>query len=146
MIYIVMALIAGVTVTSARLINANLGSKIGMFQSTVYNYVVGLTVSTVFWLISREGFSLARLESVPIWAYCGGLVGIVIVTVSSIVAQKISAFYLTITIFCGQLFTGILIDYFVSSAFSIGKLIGGLLVILGLLYNLYVDKKVQNAI
>lgn len=146
MVYIIIALAAGVTVTSARLINSNLGSKIGMLQSTFYNYVVGLSVSTIFWLISCEGFSFTRLNGIPIWAYCGGLVGVAIVTASSIVAQKISAFYLTITIFCGQLFTGMLIDYFVSSSFSIGKLLGGLLVILGLLYNLYVDRKTQDAI
>jgi transporter family-2 protein len=52
-----------------------------------------------------------------------------------------SAFYLTLFIFIGQLFVGIIIDYFTLKELSLGKIAGGLLVLFGLSYNLLLDKK-----
>ena len=48
---------------------------------------------------------------------------------------------MTLLIFIGQLFIGIIIDYFALNQLSIGKVIGGLLVLTGLTYNLLLDKK-----
>lgn len=81
------------------------------------------------------------MKSVPFWAFLGGLLGVIVVSISNLVTPKISSFYLTLIIFVGQLFTGIIFDYFSQGLISIGKIIGGLLVILGLSYNLIVDKK-----
>jgi len=53
---------------------------------------------------------------------------------------RISSFYLTLFIFIGQLFMGIVIDYITLGKASTGKVIGGILVLIGLAYNLIVDK------
>jgi transporter family-2 protein len=80
------------------------------------------------------------LGTVPIWAYFGGLLGVAVVAISNLVTPKISAFYMSLIIFVGQLFTGIIIDYFALGLISMGKGIGGLLVAAGLIFNLYLDR------
>ncbi|MBU5676424.1 DMT family transporter [Alkaliphilus sp. MSJ-5] len=143
MIYALFAIGAGVSIVIARIINSNLADKIGVFQGTFFNYVIGLLFSSIFLLLSTETFSLAPqiLKTIPFWAYLGGLVGVVVVAMSNIVTPKVSTFYLTLIIFIGQLLAGIIIDYYTLSLISKGKIIGGLLVVAGLTYNLIIDKK-----
>jgi transporter family-2 protein len=141
-IAIVVAIFAGTCIVIARNINSILAEKKGLLTSTFFNYVTGFSLSVLFLLISSESIkqSYASLGTVPLWAYLGGLVGVAVVAISSIVTSKTSAFYMSLIIFVGQLFTGIIIDYFALGILSIGKVIGGLLVVVGLIYNLYVDK------
>lgn len=145
MFYIFISILAGVSIVISRIINSNLAEKIGIFQSTFFNYIVGLFFSLIFLLISKEYLFISnmKLQSIPLWAYLGGLAGVFVVTLSSYVTPKISAFYLTLLIFIGQLFAGILIDYLTLKQLSIGKIIGGLLVLTGLTYNLLIDKKLE---
>lgn len=142
MLYIIVAICAGVSITVARLINSNLAARIGILQGTFYNYAIGLIVSFAFLVFSRDSTLLSTdtLLNVPFWAYLGGLLGIIVIAASNFVTPKISAFYLTIIIFVGQIFAGIIIDYYSSYIISKGTIIGGLLVFLGLTYNIFIDK------
>jgi transporter family-2 protein len=138
-----MSILCGVSIIVARIINSNLADKIGILQGTFINYVVGLIFSVIFLLLSREftSFSHIKFYSIPLWVYSGGLVGVIVVVLSSYIVPKIPVFCSTLIIFVGQLFAGILIDYINSNKLSIGKLIGGIMVLIGLTYNLLVDKK-----
>lgn len=144
MIYILVSILAGVTIVISRIINSNLASKIGLFQSTFYNFLTGLLFSSIILLISRDKLNVP-LSSMPLVAFLGGLVGVISVTFSSFVAPKISAFYMTLLIFIGQLFIGILIDYFTLNELSLGKVVGGIIVVIGLAFNLLIDKKEVEA-
>jgi uncharacterized membrane protein YdcZ (DUF606 family) len=84
------------------------------------------------------------LQSIPIAVYLGGLVGVIVISLSNYITPKISAFYLTLLIFIGQLFTGTIIDFFLSHELSTGKIIGGILVLIGLTYNLLVDRPIKT--
>jgi transporter family-2 protein len=143
MLYTLIAIAAGTSVVLARNINSILATKIGLLEGTLYNYCVGLFFSTIFLLFSSETFKLGlqNAGTIPAWAYLGGLVGVIVVVLSNLVTPKLSAFYLTLIIFIGQLFAGMLIDYFTLSILSKGKIIGGVLVVLGLTYNLFIDRK-----
>ncbi|MBD7912114.1 MULTISPECIES: DMT family transporter [Clostridium] len=140
MLYILIAILAGVAIVVSRIINSNLAVKIGLFQSTFYNFLTGLLFSTIILVISRESLNIS-LNSIPFLAYLGGLIGVISISISNHVAQKISAFYMALLIFIGQLFIGIFIDYFSLNQLSLGKVIGGIIVVIGLGYNLLVDKK-----
>lgn len=142
MVYIFIAILAGVSVVVSRIINSNLADSIGIFQGTAVNYIVGLAFSFIFLIFSNEAFSqrLSYFSNIPLWAYLGGTVGVLVVALSSYINPKISAFYLTLLIFIGQLFAGMVIDYFALNELSSGKIIGGLLVLIGLSYNLYLDR------
>lgn len=143
MFYMVISALAGVSIVVARIINAALASRIGTLQSTFFNYITGLTFSFVFLLISREALNspVTRLGAIPLWAYTGGLLGVMVIILSNFTTPRVPAFYLTLLIFIGQLFAGILIDYFISGDISAGKIIGGILVLAGLAYNLLLDRK-----
>lgn len=142
MFYIFISILAGVSIVIARIINSNLANEIGIFQGTFFNYVTGLVLSSIFLFFSNETLklSISKINCIPSWAYLGGIVGVLVVVLSSYITPKISAFYLTLLIFIGQLFMGIIIDYFTLNKLSIGKILGGILVIIGLSYNLTVDK------
>ena len=62
-------------------------------------------------------------------------------TLAFSVYQSFVLIYLTLLLFIGQLFTGMLLDYLVAGDFSLNKIIGGVLVIAGLSYNLWIDTK-----
>lgn len=141
MIYIIIAVLSGVTIVTSRSINYVLANKIGMYQSTFFNYVLGLIGSLLLLVISGETFRLFSSSSYDAnwFYYTGGLVGVVSVTLSSYLSSKVSSFYLTLLLFVGQLFTGILIDYISSGNISIYQVIGGFLVAIGFTYNLLID-------
>lgn len=142
MIYILFAILCGVTNVLSRSVNYVLSNKIGMYQSTLFNYIFGLSGSFLLLLISGETFKLFTTSSynAPWFVYTGGLFGVAVVTLLSFLSSKVSSFYLTLLLFVGQLFTGIIIDALSIGKISIYQVVGGLLVVLGLTYNLYVDK------
>lgn len=143
LIYLILAILGGVSIVVARTINSNLATHIGIFQGTFFNYITGLLTSTIVFTISGSLLAVKDLgnSNIPIWAYVGGLIGIMVVTLSSLVATKISVFYLTIIMFIGQIFTGVLVDYFKEGNLSLSKILGGLIVAVGLGYNLFIDSK-----
>lgn len=142
-IIIIIAIASGASTVIARNINSLLADKLGLLEGTFYNYITGLFLSGIFLLLSKDiaNLSTGSFGNLPLWAYLGGAVGVAVVALSNLVTPKISAFYLTLIMFVGQLFTGMLLDYFTSGTASIGKLIGGLLVVAGLTYNLKSDKE-----
>lgn len=146
MFNILISILAGVSIVLSRIINSKLGDKIGVFQSTFYNFLTGLLFSMIILLFSKETFinTSHTLASIPFVAFIGGLIGVAFITLSNYIAPKISTFYMTLLIFIGQLFVGILIDYFTFNQLSIGKVIGGIVVSIGLAYNLVIDKQFEE--
>lgn len=143
MIYILIAILSGITIVISRIVNANLAEKIGLFQSTFYNFLTGLLFSILIWIFTKENFNLHTIanSNIPVYSYLGGIIGIFSISLSNYIAPKISTFYMSLLIFIGQIGIGIFIDYIVLNEISKGKLIGGLLVTIGLSYNLFLDKK-----
>lgn len=141
-IYLILSILAGVTVVLGRILNAKLAEKIGTVQATVINYVVGIFFSFLFLLIMNRGLSFTGYPSqLPFWAYLGGILGVAIIMISNYTTPRVPAFYLTLLVFLGQLAVGILIDWLVSKDFSPLNLIGSLFVVAGFTYNLLLDKK-----
>lgn len=143
MIFIILAFLCGGITIVSMIINARLAQEIGTLQGGFVNYTVGLlvTVLVVFIIMFTGNFTTGNLSGIPFYAFLGGFVGVMVVIASNIVIPKIPAIYTTILIFIGQIFTGIILDYFRLGSISIGKIIGGLLIIVGMLYNSYLDKK-----
>lgn len=142
MIFIIVSMLAGITIVLNRIVNFKLAEKIGVFQSTLFNYIVGF-VLTLFLMLILEKKLLPNdfaFSTLPWWAYLGGMLGVIVVALSSILTPKISSFYMTLFIFIAQLFAGGLIDFIIKHEISPGKMIGGLIVFLGLTYNLIIDK------
>lgn len=141
--YITLAILAGVSIVLSRIVNYVLAEKIGLFQGTFFNYLTGFVGSFILLLFTGDTMRLFDISSYQgaSWAYIGGAVGVGVIALSSFLSSKITAFYLTLLLFVGQLFGGMVLDYIISGDFSIQKIIGGVLVVVGLVYNLFVDHK-----
>lgn len=140
--YIFLAFISGIMVILSMLTNSHLATKVGILKSNKINFLVGLISITIILLITKQ-FSKDIFSNLPnkdYWIYSAGLVGITVVCISSSIMLKIPTIYSTLLIFTGQIFTGIIIDYIILNNFSFGKLIGGILILSGLLYNSIIDK------
>jgi transporter family-2 protein len=145
MFYIIISVVSGAIVVISRILNTRLSEKVGLLESSFFNYLTGLLSSLILFEIIHDKFNSSQLSSIPFWAYLGGALGIIIVILSSVVTPKMSSFYITLIIFIGQLFSGIIIDCFTLDTIPYAKIIGGLLVVLGLGFNLYIDTE-QNEI
>ncbi|OHW63177.1 hypothetical protein EUAN_00410 [Andreesenia angusta] len=142
MIYIAIALVTGSMVVLSMVINSKLAGRVGVISGTLVNYMVGLLGITVFLLLKDRGMAveLSGFKEIPIWAYFGGAVGVLVVSLSNVVIPKIPTIYSSILIFIGQISMGMIIDYFLLDIISIGKLVGSGLILLGLLYNFNLDR------
>ncbi len=137
--YIIIALMTGSLVILSMIMNSRVGDEIGLFQGVFVNYVLGVVVSAIILSFNLNTINLSG--NVPLWAYLGGVIGVVIVAISNILIPKIPTIYTTLLIFIGQLFTGMIIDLLTKVDISKGKIIGGILICVGLFYNLIIDKR-----
>lgn len=140
---VIFSLLTGITIVCSRSVNAELAEKSSVLVSTWYNYVVGLVTCSILWIgavfSGKSTFSITF--SAPWWVYTGGLIGVISVSLLNLVTKKMSAFILTLIMFVGQLFTGILIDALTGDGFSTTYIIGGILTTLGLCFNLWLDRR-----
>ncbi|WP_054740929.1 DMT family transporter [Cellulosilyticum ruminicola] len=144
LVAIIVSLLSGFTLVTARVANAKLAEKTSALTSTFYNYVVGLLLSIV--VLGLLGHSELPITSIStnVWIYTGGVISVFVVFIQSAVAPKIPTFYMTLLLFVGQLFAGVIIDSIMAHKFSVGQVIGGLFVLLGFTLNLMIDKKASS--
>ena len=133
---------SGVLLVISRSYNSRLADETSLYISTFFNYVCGLvTAIPVFLLLGSHEPVWAGLVLAPNWwAYLGGAIGVATVWLSNVVVVKIPQLYITLLMFVGQVFTGVLLDALGSGAFSTANLIGGALVALGLALNLLFER------
>ena len=130
----------------SRSYNARLADETSVYVSTFFNYVCGLvTAIPVFLLLGGNepiwtGFAL----SPNVWIYLGGAIGVVTVWLSNVVVAKIPQLYITLLMFVGQVFTGVIMDALHVGAFSTANIIGGVLVALGLALNLLFERRASR--
>ena len=141
MFYILLSILSGVIIVLSRILNTKLSHEIGLIESSYFNYLTAAITSVLLFFIIGEQFTLSSFKNVPVYGYLGGVLGSLIVILNSVVTPKLSAFYVTLLIFIGQLFTGIAIDWLISNSLPLNKIIGGIIVVVGLSYNLIVDAK-----
>ncbi|WP_195244517.1 DMT family transporter [Clostridium celatum] len=143
MLMILLAVLGGVLTTLSMVVSSTLGKKIGLIQSTIIHYIGGL-IGGVFILIglgSKIAPSIVEMSNMPFYIFLGGVIGVMVVYTSNIVIPKIPVVYSTLLMFSGQMLCAIIIDAIVMKDFSILKLIGAIIVVLGILYNSRVDAK-----
>lgn len=143
MIYSLLALFSGSLVITSMALNAHLAKRIGIFRGTLVNYAAGLATTVLIFIVM--GLPIApfaqKLGAIPLWAFLGGCIGVVVVAVSNIVIPKVPTVYVTLLSFSGQLLAGIFIDLMIGKSVSAGKIIGVILIFAGVMYNSFVDKK-----
>ncbi|NLY20430.1 MAG: DMT family transporter [Tissierellia bacterium] len=139
LIAVILSFFAGVTVVVSRTINARLSSHIGEVQTSFMNHVVGLVVSIMLILIFGIGNTSNIEISRNIFIYIGGLFGVATVLLSNITVPKVPAFNLTLLIFIGQVFTGVVVDTIMKNDFAEATFVGGIIITIGILINTIMD-------
>lgn len=140
---IILAMLGGILTTLSMIVNSSLGKKIGVLQSTCINYIVGLICSTLVLILlgSSVKVNAETFLKMPFYIFLGGAIGVSVVYFSNIIIPKIPVVYSTLLLFVGQVITGIIIDFFVMSEISFSKLVGAIVIIIGILYNSKIDAK-----
>ena len=145
---VLLSFFMGVTIVLSRSVNALLAEKTSRFVSTWYNYSVGLSVSLCVWLLTRlmQGASPLpeAVAAVPLWAYLGGLMGVITVSVQSFVTPRMPAFQLTLILFVGQVFMGLVLDALSGAGGSAQEWIGGVFAVAGLSLNALLDRRAER--
>jgi len=144
LVAVLLSFIAGASIVISRTLNAKMAELTSVRVSTFFNYFVGLSVAVFVYLLfgrSEVGFIAALGFSSAWYLYLGGALGVVMIALTNILVVKISAFYLSLLLFMGQVASGILIDVLLTGVFSTRNLIGGVLITLGLFVDLLIDRK-----
>ncbi len=139
---VTVSLLAGALLLIARTLNARLAERTSLRTSTFFNYAIGLAaaIPTALLLGYTEPAFAAFALSPKVWIYFGGIIGVVVVLLLNYTVTRVSAFSLSLFLFIGQVFAGILIDALFLNAFSPRLLVGGLLVAAGLAATVFADR------
>lgn len=140
---VILALLSGGSIVLNRMFNAELGKKLGLMPSTFFNYVTGLFISLLVLFVVHEPLTMPASGN---WTmYTGGLLGVLVVTLSSFAAPHMSVFLMTLLVFVSQFLAALFIDAFNGLALSPTKALGGLLVLVGLVLYVLGEKKHSGA-
>jgi len=128
---------AGCLVGMQAPINSRLGRSVGSVQAATFSFLVGtalLLVIAAFW---QGGFGgLGKVGQAPWWAFFGGALGAVYVTVALIAVRTLGASGLTAVVITGQLLISVVIDRFgllgiARSPIGAGRILGLVLLAAG---------------
>jgi len=135
---------SGMTMVGSRLANAGLAQRRGAGFSTIMNYVTGLAGSLV--IFALMGFPVATPDPgavTGVWRilmYTGGILGAAGIFLSNVIAPRMPALQMTLLVFVGQVFSGMVLDALLGK-FSLGTLVGGLIIVAGMLINMRADRQ-----
>ncbi|MGK2905092.1 MAG: DMT family transporter [Desulfuromonadales bacterium] len=113
-LFILMALVAGMSVPTQAGINAQLGlwTRSPVLASTI-SFMVGTLTLILYSLVTRIPLpSLATAGNHPWWIWIGGSLGAFFVTATIILVPKLGATAMVALILAGQMFTSLLLDHF----------------------------------
>jgi len=128
---ILLATFTGAIVIANVSLTARLSNKTGNLYTLLINYIFGLLGALLLIAFFRPNLAIS-FDNIPIWAYFGGMVGILIILICNYVLKNIQTFELTFLAFAGQMIAGILIDSFQGTIPELKQLLGIFIVIIGL--------------
>lgn len=139
---VLFAMLSGVTNLFSRTVNSTLARRYDSLYSTFWNFLTGFLAALLVWAVLGLERPSGGMPT-TVWYYLGGACGIGSVALAALCLKKLSSFYVTLFTFVGQLFTSILLDALLEGAFSPRSLIGGLLVLAGLIWNLLAERRAK---
>ena len=145
MVFIVAATVAvGANTVLCRYLNAMYAKRNGLSMGTLINYVTGLAVSLLVLLLLGDPFAIQPIGTLTprtAMMFLGGTFGVGMMQLFIYITPRLPAFHSTIVIFSCQLGGGMMLDIFLYHTFSLSKLLGVLLVLLGLVHYMWVSNR-----
>ncbi|RPA61882.1 DMT family transporter [Shewanella frigidimarina] len=109
MLFMLLAVISGMALSSQAAINGQLGAKVGVIRSSLLTFSVG-TVVTLLLIFFFEPSYEANLLTVPKWQLMGALFGIVYMVVMVAAVPKVGVAIATVATVFGQMVMSLVID------------------------------------
>ena len=134
---IVLALIAGCVMALQPMVNGRLAGQCGHpLQASIISFGTGLLALLLVGVSMRVGYPVSsKLQTLPMWAWTGGLLGTYMVTVSLLVAPRLGATRWLALVLAGQIALSLVLDHFgagyAQHAISPLRLLGVLCVVAG---------------
>lgn len=145
MIYIFLAFLTGITIVINMMLNGKLAQREGMINGVIINYLLATVSSIMLCAIMIKSMpAYSAIGSVPLPYFLGGFIGVLTTYMFNIIVPKVPAVHVVILRFIGQMLTSAIIDYIYLDIFSMGKVIGGILFLIGLILNAKVDDKYKK--
>ena len=113
-LWMALGLIIGVATAWQAGINAQLRTHLNSSaQAALVSFFIGTLTLFIYTLFQKEGLPLLRsLGQVPPLLWIGGVLGAVAVTLTVILASRLGALSLAVTVICGQILASIVFDHF----------------------------------
>ncbi len=143
-IYVLLSIAAGALVALTTSMNAALGKRVSVEGSTLINYAAGLLTSLVLALFLRR-LTVPDLSGLPAFVYLGGALGVCVVLLNCIVLPRVPVVLVTMLLFTGQVLMGMVVDALAGIPLTLGKVLGALLIVAGLVFNVWIDRDGKNA-
>lgn len=109
-LFAVVALINGGLIGASRSINGRLGQSAGSLWASFWNHLVGFAFLTALLAVTGQ-WTLGATLNAPAFTFLGGILGALFVTMNSYVLPRIGALTTLILVICGQMISGILLDF-----------------------------------
>ncbi len=123
------------------MLNGELSKKIGIINSVVINYLTATISSIVLCFIMINSISsYSSISNIPLIYFLGGAIGVLTTYLFNVIVHKVSTVYTVILRFIGQMLTSAIIDYVYFNIFSIGKVVGCILFLIGIILNAKSDE------
>ena len=131
---VLLAFSIGIFVITNRYMCANLSKRGDNRLSILANSLSAVVTLLVVCLVTQTAPFPQALSVTPANAFMvlGGLFFIIAISLSNYYSHKVPVFTMTIAMFLGKLFAGLLLDFFMLDKFSPGSFWGGILVACGL--------------
>jgi transporter family-2 protein len=136
---VALAAMAGVLVGLQAPVNSRLGKSVGSVQAATFSFVVGTVALALVATIFYGGLgSFSQAVKAPAWAWIGGLLGAVYVTVAIVTVRTLGVSGLTALVICGQLAAAVVIDRFgllgiAKQSLGAARIVGLVLLVVGAL-------------
>lgn len=142
----ILATIMGMTIVISMVQNARLAKDISREQTTVMNFATGLIgISFMLFTIGGGHLTIGAWQSVPLFGWVGGAIGVAVVFLSTIIMKQLSVIAGSMLMYTGQMLASFIIDYARGVQLSPFKIIGIALVISGIYLNAWVDGRGAKA-
>ena len=140
------AFLNGCACVVSKMINYRCTKVLGTYNGSLVNYVVASVRSLILLAVSSHfNLDLYTAAHTPWWMYLGGAFGIVAFILSMITLSHLKVMESTILLLVGQLTAGILFDTFAFHNINGKKILGVLVVAIGIIWDNKISSKEKQA-
>jgi uncharacterized membrane protein YdcZ (DUF606 family) len=142
MIYYLLALFMGVIVVITPVLNGQLTLRTSTYKTAHLSFLVGgLSATAIFLIFGNSIIGTGFLSNTQPLYYSSIFFGVFLILLMNYYSSRIPAFLIVIIPFVGQTITGVLVDYYLIDKFSLTKLIGAGVILVGLYINAQIEKR-----